>query len=73
MSSQSLLVLVTLAAFVFGEDQDQETAEQFFQIHGYYPNWYNAPVYRGYYYYNNYPYRTLPFYHPYPYGFQYVV
>lgn len=79
MFSQSLLVLVTLATLVFGEDQqvqDQETAEQFYQIHGYYPTWYNAPVYRAGYYYNNYAYRyrTLPyFYHPYPYGFQYVL
>lgn len=66
-------MLVTLAAFVLTEEvQDQETAEQFFQIHGYYPAWYHAPLYRGYYYYN-YAYRNLPFYHPYPYGFQYVL
>jgi hypothetical protein len=71
-----MLVLVTLAAFVLSEEHDQETAEQFFQIHGYYPTWYHhAPaVYRGYPYYYNYPaYHALPLYQPYLYGFRYVL
>ena len=38
---QSLLVLVALAACVVSmETQDQETAEQYFRIHGVYPSWY---------------------------------
>ena len=39
---QSLLVLVALAACVFAENQDQETAEQYFRSYGYYPSWYSG-------------------------------
>ena len=37
---KTLLVLVALAACVFAETQDQETAEQYFRVHGSYPSWY---------------------------------
>lgn len=54
-----LVALVALAAFVFAEKQDQETAEQFFATYGYYPSWYTAApaVVRSYgYSYGAYPY-----------------
>ncbi|EFX67121.1 hypothetical protein DAPPUDRAFT_262098 [Daphnia pulex] len=62
--SMTLLVLVALAACAFAmEAQDQETAEQYYRIHGVYPSWYtNAfngvrafPGYAGY------PYAGYPF------------
>nr|CAH0105557.1 unnamed protein product [Daphnia galeata] len=51
--SMSLLVLVALTACVVSmETQDQETAEQYFRIHGVYPSWYpygvRAYPYTGY-------------------------
>ncbi|KAI9561534.1 hypothetical protein GHT06_012493 [Daphnia sinensis] len=42
--SMSLLVLVALAACVVSmEIQDQEAAEQYYRVHGFYPTWY-TPV-----------------------------
>ncbi|XP_046442493.1 uncharacterized protein LOC124192943 isoform X2 [Daphnia pulex] len=39
--SMTLLVLVALAACAFAmETQDQESAEQYYRIHGVYPSWY---------------------------------
>ncbi|XP_046637665.1 uncharacterized protein LOC124315956 [Daphnia pulicaria] len=39
--SMTLLVLVALAACAFAmEAQDQESAEQYYRIHGFYPSWY---------------------------------
>ena len=42
---QSLLVLVSLAACIFAQTQDQATAEQYFRSYGYYPSWYNSGLY----------------------------
>lgn len=54
---QSVLVLVALAACVFaGEVQDQETAEQFYRINGFYPSWYNSALYPAYAGLRSYPY-----------------
>ncbi len=41
---------MALAACVFatGEVQDQETAEQFYRINGFYPSWYNSALYPAY-------------------------
>jgi hypothetical protein len=52
--AQTLLVLVALAACAFAmETQDQESAEQYYRIHGVYPAWYQYGVnafngFRGY-------------------------
>ncbi|KAI9561533.1 hypothetical protein GHT06_012492 [Daphnia sinensis] len=46
--SMTLLVLVALAACVVSmETQDQEAAEQYYRVHGFYPAWYtyNIPAY----------------------------
>ena len=63
---QSLLVLVALAACVVSQDQsqDQETAEQYFRIHGVYPSWYQygATAFNGV---RSYPYTAG---YPYTYG-----
>nr|CAH0105569.1 unnamed protein product [Daphnia galeata] len=58
--SMSLLVLVALAACVVSmETQDQETAEQYFRIHGVYPSWYpyGATAFNGV---RSYPYTGYP-------------
>ncbi|XP_057377127.1 uncharacterized protein LOC130698487 [Daphnia carinata] len=47
--SMTLLVLVALAACVVSmETQDQEAAEQYYRLHGYYPSWYSSFAYSGY-------------------------
>jgi hypothetical protein len=64
---QTLLVLVALAACAFAmEAQDQETAEQYYRIHGVYPSWYQYGVnafngFRGYPGYTGYSYAGYPF------------
>jgi hypothetical protein len=64
-----LLVLVALAACVVSmETQDQETAEQYFRIHGVYPSWYpyGATAFNGVrsYPYTGYPTAAYPGYYP---------
>ena len=39
------MVLVALAACAFAEVHDQEAAEQFYAINGYYPSWYSYGTY----------------------------
>ncbi|KAI9561544.1 hypothetical protein GHT06_012503 [Daphnia sinensis] len=84
--SMTLLVLVALAASVVSmETQDQEAAEQYYRVHGFYPAWYtySTPAYTAV---KSYPYVTYagypaaypagvknviaPYYAAYPYGYQ---
>ncbi|EFX67129.1 hypothetical protein DAPPUDRAFT_331396 [Daphnia pulex] len=65
--SMTLLVLVALAACAFAmEAQDQETAEQYYRIHGVYPSWYQYGVnafngVRAFPGYTGYPYAGYPY------------
>ncbi|XP_046637661.1 uncharacterized protein LOC124315952 [Daphnia pulicaria] len=53
-----VLLLLALAAIVFAmETQDQESAEQYYRIHGVYPSWY--------------PYGAVRAFGSYPYGYNY--
>ncbi|KAK4001938.1 hypothetical protein OUZ56_003802 [Daphnia magna] len=57
-----VLLTLALATFVFAVEtqQDQETAEQYYHVHGVYPSWYPYGAVRSY-------------RHPYPYGYQFGV
>ncbi|XP_057377129.1 uncharacterized protein LOC130698489 [Daphnia carinata] len=81
-------LILALAAFVFAAEtqQDQETAEQYYRVHGVYPSWYSYGVVRNYGYpygynaaaypyglnYGAFPYGVRSFYGAYPnYGYGY--
>jgi hypothetical protein len=54
---QILLVLVAMVACVLtAEVQDQEAAEQYFRIHGFYPSWYQYGAFAGVRSFSGYPY-----------------
>jgi hypothetical protein len=60
------LLLLALAAIVFAmETQDQESAEQYYRIHGVYPSWYPYGAVRAF---GSYPYGYN--YGAYPFGFR---
>ncbi|KAI9561535.1 hypothetical protein GHT06_012494 [Daphnia sinensis] len=76
-----VFLILALAAFVFAAEtqQDQETAEQYYRVHGFYPSWYRYGVVRTYGYpypysvnYGVTPYGLHNYYYPsYGYGFSY--